>query len=90
MYIPDIVTEYPDFTDGSYSVDEVQSFCDDYSVNLEVEKVQTSEHEAGAIFYQSRPSGSTVAANAKLKIKVAEEMEQEVEESCDPEMGGCD
>ena len=90
LYIPDIVTEYPDFTDGSYSVDEVQSFCDDYSVNLEVEKVQTSEHEAGAIFYQSRPSGSTVAANAKLKIKVAEEMEQEVEESCDPEMGGCD
>ena len=90
LYIPDIVTEYPDFTDGSYSVDEVQSFCDDYSVNLEVEKVQTSEHEAGAIFYQSRPAGSTVAANAKLKIKVAEEKEEETEEACDPEMGGCD
>ena len=90
LYIPDIVTEYPDFTDGSYSVEEVQNFCDDYSVNLEVEKVQTSEHEAGSIFYQSRPSGSTVAANAKLKIKVAEEMEQETEEVCDPEMGGCD
>ena len=87
LYIADIESEYPDFTDGSYSVEEVQQFCDEHGLTLEVQEVSTSEHNEGDIFYQSRPAGSTVAANVKFKIKVAKapEVEDEPVEDCSEE-----
>lgn len=84
LYIPNIVTKYPDFTNGSYTVDEVKSFCEQYKVKLEIEEIETNEKAPGTILEQSKPKDYTVVANGSLKIKVAKEKEVEEEPTdCD-------
>lgn len=68
LYIPDVTTKYPDFTDGSYSLSDVQAFCDKYGINLVVENDVDAPN--GTITYQSRQAGSTIVHNATLNIKV--------------------
>lgn len=68
LYIPDIVTKYPDFTDGSYTQSDVQSFCDKYGINLVVEN--DTEASTGTITSQSRLPGEKIIHNSTLKIKV--------------------
>ena len=89
LYIPDIVSKFPNFTDGSYSVEEIQNFCDEHNIKLEVEEVETSEYEEGTIYYQNKPEGYTVAEGVTLKIRVAKTPSQEdVVENCE-ELGLC-
>lgn len=77
LYIPDIISKFPNFTDGSYSLEEIQSFCDEHGVTLETEYVETSEYEEGTIYYQSRKEGYTVAEGSTLKIRIAKAPEVE-------------
>ena len=72
LYIPNIVTNYPDFTSGEYTVEDVEDFADTYELEVEIEYVETSEYEPGAIYYQSRPEGQRVVAGQSFKIRVAE------------------
>ncbi len=72
LFIPDIISKFPNFTDGSYSVSEIQAFCDEHNITLEVENVETNEHAAGTIYYQNKPEGYTIAEGVTLKIKVAQ------------------
>lgn len=71
LYIPDIVTEYPDFTDGSWTVSDIQTFCKTYSIDLSIEYRQTSEYAPGKIISQSRAQGTKVMPTS-LKIVIAE------------------
>lgn len=77
LYIPDIISKFPNFTDGSYSLEEIQSFCDEHGVTLETEYVETSEYEEGKIYYQSRKEGYTIAEGSTLKIRIAKAPEVE-------------
>ena len=80
LYVPDVVSKYPDFTDGTYTISDVQDFADTYQLELEVDYVKTNEYEAGEIFYQSKPKGFTiVVGNQSLKIKVAQPMDDDEE-----------
>lgn len=87
LYIPDIISKFPNFTDGSYSVSEVQKFCDEHNIKLEVEEVETSDYQDGAIYYQNKPEGYTIAEGVTLKIRVAKTPAQTVED-CE-ETGFC-
>ena len=69
LYVPKLDNKYPDFTE--YSVSEVESFCEEYGVNLTKQEVETTEYAEGTIFYQSRSAGTTVVSGAKLTIKIA-------------------
>ena len=71
IYIPNVVSKYPDFTDGSFTVEEVREFCENYGVNLKVEEKETDEYGDGTIFYQSRPEGYTIVSGTTLTIRVA-------------------
>lgn len=71
LYIPNIVSKYPDFTDGSFTVAEVQAFCDDYGITLKIEEVLTNEYEDGKIISQDKPKDYTIRAGVTLTIKVA-------------------
>ena len=71
LYIPDIVVKYPDFKDGSYTVEQVQAFCDEHNVTLKVTYDTNSDYNPGTIFYQSREKGFTVTEGTTLTIKVA-------------------
>ena len=68
LYIPDIESVFPDFTDGSYTLSEITKFCDKYGLTLEIE--DDTEAPNGTITYQSISSGSKIVHNTTLKIKV--------------------
>ena len=84
LYIPDIVTKYPDFTDGSWTEEDVRQFCTEYGVSVEVEYAANSSYEDGYVFYQSRKEGYTVTNGTILKIKVADSSVEPEEEECNP------
>lgn len=90
LYIPDIVTTYPDFTDGTYTVDDVKAFCDKYGVTLDIKYVDT--YDKDVIGYQSRSKGYTVTSNTTLTIKVGSDKVEEPEEPTCNELDGtnCD
>jgi len=70
---------YPDFTDGSYNVSDVEEFCEENEVELEVIYTVSETNLAGTIYYQSREAGSPAKKGAKFKIKVYEAPEEEEE-----------
>ncbi len=72
LYIPNIVTNYPDFTSGEYTVSDIEDFADTYELEVEIEYVATSDYEPGTIYYQSRPVGQRVVAGQSFVIRVAE------------------
>lgn len=84
LYIPKLDNKYPDFVNENYSIEEVESFCDEYGVILTKTEVETSEYEAGKIIYQSRAAGSTVVNGARLTVKVAKSPSSNV---IDPDNG---
>lgn len=86
LYIPDIITKYPDFK-GS-TVDVVKDFCEDYSLDCSFPEGISSSVEPGQIYSQSRPAGTTVKVGAKVEFKVAKELEEEPE--CNPLEEKCD
>ena len=71
IYIPNIVKTFPDFTDGSFNLTNVQNFAEANGLTLEVETVETDKYPAGTIFYQSKPAGYTVVSGTSFKIRVA-------------------
>lgn len=81
LYIPNIVTEYPNFKEG-FTVKEIESFCEQYNIDCKFERVPNGEVEEGTILYQSKPEGYTVTSGATLTIRVAEKPEEEPE--CNP------
>lgn len=70
LYIPNIVSKYPDFTDGSYSVEEVQKFCEEYGIKLKVNEVVNTEEPDGKIISQDKPKDFAIAAGVTLTIEV--------------------
>ena len=88
LYIPNVVSKYPNFTDGTYSVEEVQKFCDKYGVTLKVEYVRNTSYNAGVIYDQSRDEGYTIASGTTFIIYVAKDDEsgegEEPEVTCNP------
>ena len=87
LYIPNVDAKYPDFTDGSYTVEDVQQFCDKHNITFEIVNEENSSYDEGTIFKQSRPEGYTVTSGTKLIIYVAS-APSENEEPADDDCGG--
>jgi len=94
LYIPNIVTKYPDFTDGTYTVEDVEAFCEEYGITLKVTYVENDgSYEVDTIIDQSRKEGYTVARNTTLTIKVADEVtsgEEYADDECNPLEEDCE
>ena len=76
---------YPDFTDGTYTVSDVEEFCEKHGVILTVIEITDNTYLDGTIYYQSRPANDNenpVTKGAKLTIKVY--ISEEDEEPIDP------
>ena len=74
LYIPDIITEYPNFVTEDWSLSDIKAFCDEYKLNLVTEYEETADYPAGKIIKQSRAEGNKVMANTTLKITIAKEI----------------
>ena len=75
LYIPEIVTKYPDFTDGTWTQARIEEFCKEHELNCEFKKSTNTTERDGTIISQSRPKGDVVTKGADLTIKVAEKGE---------------
>jgi beta-lactam-binding protein with PASTA domain/predicted Ser/Thr protein kinase len=71
LYIPNIVSEYPNFVTDNWTIAEVESFADKYSLVLTIEYRTTNEYDNGSIISQSRAAGSPILANTNFKVIVA-------------------
>lgn len=72
LYIPNIITSYPNFCNGTYNVTDIQQFADSNNLVLTIEYVENSGYETGTILYQSRAEGTNVIGGTSLKVQVAQ------------------
>ncbi len=71
--VPEEDLTYPDFTDGTYTLDKVQSFCDKYGIKLTVLYDEVTTYEDGVVFYQDGcMPGEKVVAGCEMTIKIAQ------------------
>ena len=71
LYIPDMTEAYPDFTTGSYTLTDIQAFCEKYNLTLKEEYVEKTDVEAGTIISQNRVAGSDIVSGMTLTITIA-------------------
>ena len=77
LYVPDMNTTYPDFTDGSWTLEKIQSWCDKYSVQFaEPSYDMTNEYEEGKIYKQNPQPGTRVQTGQTLRIYIAENFDE--------------
>ena len=74
IHIPDSSVVYPDFTNGEYSLKDIEKFAEKYEIDLIVEYTETDEYEIGTIYAQSKEAGTIVASGSSLKIFIATEL----------------
>ena len=73
--IPNIYVSYPNFTDGTYTQDDVKKFCDEHGLTLNVTEVVDTTKSNGTVVYQNMQAGSKVSKGANLRIKVVKNPE---------------
>lgn len=71
LYVPNIVTEYPDFVTEKWNYNDIQTFCDEYGLILKVEYEESINYVAGTVIKQSRAAGSKVTNGATIVITIA-------------------
>ena len=66
-----LVVVYPDFTDGSYTKDLIQQFCDDNDITCNFKEEIDNNYSEGHIILQSRGVGDEVKPKTTLTITIA-------------------
>ncbi|MBR1377117.1 MAG: Stk1 family PASTA domain-containing Ser/Thr kinase [Bacilli bacterium] len=69
LYIETLEVLYPNFK--TYTVSDVESFCEENEIDLVIEYKETTQYNPGTILNQSRAEGNVVRANTTLTITVA-------------------
>lgn len=75
IFIPNKTSDYPDFTNGEYTLKAIEAWCEKYSINLTPVYNPTDEYPAGTIYSQSQKAGTSAMPNQDLTIYIAEEPE---------------
>jgi len=82
LYIPNI-NKYPDFTDGSYTANDVKDYLKDYNISVNVVEQEDTTHTKGIVIKQSRKAGDPIVKGASITITVAKEPEQDATDPSD-------
>lgn len=67
LYVAKKGIPYPDFTDGTYNINDIENFCEDNGLDCTIEEGIVGT-PVGKIYYQSREAGSPVRENASFRI----------------------
>ena len=70
LWIPKDDIKYPNFTDGTYTLNDIKSYCDEYGVTVTVVEKESDE-APGTILEQSRPEGYIIKSGTSITITVA-------------------
>jgi beta-lactam-binding protein with PASTA domain len=76
-----LITVYPDFTDGTYTIDLIQQFCDDNGITCEFNPEEDNNYNEGDIILQSRGVGDEVKPGTKIKITYATKVKESNEKT---------
>ncbi len=82
LYVPDIISKYPDFTDGSYTITKIEDFAKEHGLDVYFDYVETDEHEEGEIIGQSKPKGYQIVEGQTFTIKIAQAPSNGDDENC--------
>ena len=88
LYIPNVVTKYPNFTSGEYTESDVEDFCNQYGLTLKKVYDSTGNHKDGDIIKQSKPEGYLVTQGTTLTITIYKAPDDS--EKCNPNEEVCD
>ena len=88
LYIPNVVTKYPNFTSGDYTESDVEDFCNQYGLTLKKVYDSTGNHKDGDIIKQSKPEGYQVTQGTTLTITIYKTPDDS--EKCNPNEEVCD
>ena len=78
-----LIEVYPDFTDGIYTRDLIQQFCDDNDIVCVFKEEVDNNYKEGAIILQSRAVGDEVKAKTTLTITIAKNTKEETDKNND-------
>ena len=71
LYIPNLNTKYPDFTDGTYTVSDVEDWCTEMNITLKKNYVEDETKSDGTIVKQNKIAGQTkVVSGTTLTITI--------------------
>lgn len=73
IQVPNIGGNYPDFTNGSYTLSDIQAWGEKYNIKIKEEYVQDNSYEPGSIIKQSKEAGTAVVSGMSITITIAEE-----------------
>ena len=79
LIIPNIYLTYPNFTDGTYTEDDVKKFCDENGLTLNTTYIEDLSKSDGTVTYQNMAAGSRVNEGANLRIMVVKNPETDTE-----------
>jgi len=77
LYIPDIVSTYPDMVEEGWTLADAEAFAEEYGITLKVKDTNDKviqdyeEYLDKAVTYQSRPAGDNIISGITLTIGIA-------------------
>lgn len=86
LYYAVVGIAYPDFTDGSYNTSDVEEFCKENNIKLEIIYTESDTNLAGTIYKQSREAGTPAKSGATFKIYVYKNSEPVEDENTNTEI----
>lgn len=73
--VPKIVKTYPDFTDGTYTISDIQKFCKDNDLKFKQKTLNTNDYPEGTIYSQDRAEGTKLISGVTLTITVTKKVD---------------
>ena len=85
LYVARVGIPYPDFTDGTYAVSDVEDFCAENNLKLEITETVSENNLDGTIYRQSRNAGTPVQGGASFRIwvYVSQSSDASPDDDCD-------
>lgn len=72
-----LIVVYPDFTDGSFTKDLVEQFCDDNKITCVFKEEEDNNYKEGQIILQSRSVGDEVRPGTTLTVTLAKNVKED-------------
>ena len=71
LYIPKILSTYPDMVTDAWSLDRVTEFCEKYGLTLKVTYKETDEVDENTVLAQSPKAGEEVFEKETFKVVIS-------------------
>lgn len=74
LYIPKILSTYPDMVTDAWTIDRATEFCEKYGLTIKVTYKETNDVQENVILAQSPKAGEEVFENETFKVVVSKKM----------------